>query len=464
MPGPGADPSKAECYESFREHLDYVDERDQIGSSNSPSVYDLYDAAEQDAGGRFMIAALAELDADRRRTGELLSPERLQAIIDPHLREILRFHSLPRSGNYADRLFRWIEQLNADSDLFQSRNMTLGSPTFDSTAVGTGAIRRCTVDRYGNTLECTGAEAKRAEVIRDQGNGVRRHRELFRFEGATPATDQLDWLGSGILAEVPAFDCLSGDNLVQNPSFESGASTTDDTALTSTTQISGWTVAGTASNFNSRAEAENATSPTLFYRGYAGGPSGTNKLISLEFQASETITQDVTRVSPGARWREDRPYYCHVAWQRLASATGTLKFRVGAIETTVDVSTGTNGVWNLLIATIGQNSWYRQLKTDNMQVAIEMDTLATGTVLIDDVMVKPMVPVDGTYYLPVGARTPFAKDDFATWTDTEDATRARFSYWLWRSLLGRPQAAKFLAMGGVWIPTTTTASSITIAD
>lgn len=468
MPGPGQNPSVANIWESARECTDYVQEREQHGNANTPNVYGLYNDAVADTGGRDMIAAIGVLNADRRTgAGRILQRDQLQAIYGPHMTEWLRARSLPRTGSYEKRLFDMVEELIATAQTFNSRGMTLATPTFPSGTVGTGVIRRCTVDRFGSTLECTGAEAKQARCRFDQTNSAKKHREVFRFRGATPATDRLQFLGSGLFGDYEAADCNGG--ILRNPSFEQGAGSTDGAVPAATTTIAGW-VLTTAANWHIRVETEQTSPHVLVYRGYDGSPIGTGYLAALECIASDSLTQNILRQNPGQRFDEDVPYYMAVAWRRLASATGTLSITVGSLAaTSVDISTGTNGVWNVLLVPLGQNSWYRQFGSgDQLAVTITVATLAVGTVEIDDVMLKQMINIDGTYYLPVGGATPWLQDDQATWTDVDGGTRARFSYWFWQSLLavegdGEPQGAAYQRCRGVWLPTNN-AGAETIVD
>lgn len=463
MPGPGRNPTIAEIYTFASELVDYWDERDKHGNTNSPNAYGLFNDASADSGGEFMGGALGGLREDRAAAGRVLTPDSLQRSYDLIHREALRKYGLPRTGSYEQKLYRLIEAFFDNAQLFKSRNFTFGTPAFVTPFTGNGVIRRCTVDRRGYKLECTGSEAKKAICIRDQTSGARRHREVFRFEGATPSPDALSWLGSGIQGEIATADCLSPGTPLLNPSFEGGVSGTDNTLFASTTQCTSW-VADAAATFKSRVETEETSPHALVYKGFEGSPLGTGKLASLEFQASGNIQQIIQRQGRRALSR-DVSYYGHLAWRRRASATGTLSFEIGSKSVSVDVSTGTNDIWNLLLWPAsggpGQNSWFDNFVEDLLNVKIAMASLAVGQVAIDDVHVIPMVNIDGTYALPVGGTTPFLVEDTASWTDTENASRARHSYWLWRSLLA---ASRLQALGGVWLPTTTASTDITIPD
>ena len=80
-------------------------------------------------------------------------------------------------------------------------------------------------------------------------------------------------------------------------------------------------------------------------------------------------------------------------------------------------------------------------------------------VVVDDVVLAPMVPLDGTWYALVGGATAFVRGDTFTFTDADAVTRAKLSYWLWRAWEDDPET--LLEMRG-WFPTT--AGTETIAD
>lgn len=443
---PGQDPTILQIFAFLSDLLDYCEERDKHGNANAINCYGLYSTALTTSGGEYMKAALAVLDEDRASgASRILTPARLQSIFGPVITEALRKYDLDRSGSYTKRLFRLIEKLETAPETFNSREMTFGAPTFAG-AAGNGKIRRVSVDRFSNDLECTGAEAKQAKCIKDQTNGARKHREVFLFESTTPARDALLWTGSGMSAELAAADCLSG-GVLKNPSFESNGASSDNVAPSSTTAITNWVL--TATTYIKLRNIADAV-----YRGYVGAPS---TLWGLEFIGNGKITQTILSASPSAVLDENVPWYWQAAVKRKALATGNFKITVGSKTVTQAIGSLTNDAWSLVTGTLGVDSWYKNFgNAQSLKAELEVDTLATGTVYADDFVLQPMVNLDGTYYAVIGGDTPFLRDDKATWTDTEAATRGRISYWLWRSLLGdggRYAPELLQALGGVWLPT-----------
>jgi hypothetical protein len=211
----------------------------------------------------------------------------------------------------------------------------------------------------------------------------------------------------------------------------------------STTAISGWTIGTATSNFKLR-------SASGYY--YATYPSAPSTLWGVEFTGSDTLTQIVNSVTPGASFSTTRPYFCGLRYMRKASATGTLTLRLGASSASATIGSATNDVWNHLYIALGTGCYYQNFNETNLDVQIQASTLATGTVVVDHLVLGEMANVDGTFYLPVGGSTAWLKDDFFTWTDSDGGTRAILSYLLW------------LAYGpDGWLPTNN-AGSETIAD
>lgn len=424
MPGPN--PSFADCWTQLGKVVKLVNEIEKFGNSNSANVVDMEDALTVVLDGVYTPDAFPLLrQAVRAPIAATLTPATLRRLFFPFLQEMCRTIGAPelKAGgriSEADALKRIRQYMEDNTQTLNSRGMTLdtssaGSPT------GTGAIHRLTVDKDNNTLECTGAESKAFVCDQDQTSGRRKHDEVFEYKAADEEIDGLYWTGSGRVGRIASLNCRSG-NILANPSFEQGA-TADNTALTSTTQLTGWSV-GTASNVKTQ------TTTVSPYRGYPGEPS---TLYCAEFVASDTLTQVVRTANPGAAFDPRVPYFAQVAWKRRSSATGTLTFHVGSQTVSVDVSTGTNDVWNVLPLTVGTKNWFDNFKEGDLDIKIDMGSLAVGTVAVDDVVLAPFTMLDGTWWAVVGGATAWVRGDTLSFTGDADGTRALFSYWLWRA-------------------------------
>lgn len=454
MPGPN--PSFADAWTQFGKVIKWVDEQYKYGSENASSlnILDLEDALITALDGKYTPRALEIMDRLARRPVEnLFDPSNLQAMFNPFILEIADTIAAPEmknggaGANVYDLLSRIREYMVAQGDDLNSRGMTLPTTPSSSSGTGTGTVHCLTTDEDGEPLECTGADTKTWTCEYDQASGGRKHRELFKV--TTPRPAQRAYMGVQAsfmdVRGVAAVDCKSA-GVLQNPSFETHSATTDDTEPASTTDITGWTLSAAAS-FKLRKHGGTYNS----YRGYDGEPSS---LWMLEFDASGNLTQTLRSTFPSVNFLRSTinlPWFLQVAWMRTASCTGTLELHLGAQSTTVDVSTGVNGTWNVLFIPMGTKCWYKNFKELDLDVKIVMDSLATGTVLVDDVVLSPFIPLGGLWWLPIGGATAFLKGDLRTFADTQAAGRATFSEWLWRAY-GLPNHQNLPRMGG-WFPT-----------
>lgn len=454
MAGPA--PNFADTFTRFGRRVKRINEQYKFSCENATNWLDLYAAEKKGVSGtpgldgEFLNAD--QLEQTRARYASVMTTDYLQGEFDPFIRELGRVIGATETNIYEilDRIRRYMQ---TNSQSLNSRGMTLDT-TQAGSVTGTGTIYRLTVDEDGNTLECTGAETKTFECTKDQATGGKEHEEVFLYYGQDREKDGLQWTGSGALREIACVHALSS-RLLQNPSFEAGA-VTDNTALASTTQITGWTVT-TAANWKTRSAA------TYYYRGYPGAPS---TLWGLECTASDQIAQTVRTLNPGVNFDAGlirTPWGCAVAWKRKGSATGTITLHMGAQSVAATIGSATNDVWNILFLTTGTANWYKNFKEADLDIKVVVASLAVGTVVIDDLVAAPWTNLDGTWWLALGGATAFLKGDTLSFTgDADGGSRGIFSYWLWRAYAEAAKVAFAPAIGG-WFKTNNAAGE-TIAD
>lgn len=454
MAGPA--PNFADTMTRFGRRIKRIDALYNFANSLTPNFLDMY--ASEKAGtsgvpgidGEFLN--IAQLEETRNRIASVLTTDYLQAEFRPFVQELGRVIGAVETEDYAilDRLRQYMV---ANSQTFNSRGMTLDT-TQAGSVTGTGTIYRLTVDEDGNTLECTGPDDKVFECTKDQASGAREHEEVFLCRGGTREKDNLQWLGSGIAREIACKHAFSS-RVLQNPSFEAGA-VTNNTALSAVDQITGWTVA-TAANWKTYSASG------YYYRGYPGAPP---TLWGLECTASDQISQVVRTLNPGVNFNPGlirTPWGLALAWKRKNSATGTITLHLGAQSVSATIGSATNDVWNILFLTVGTKNWYKNFKEADLDVKVVVSSLATGTVVIDDIVLDQWVNLDGTWWFPLGGATAFLKGDTLSFTsDADGGTRGKFSYWLWRAYGDAKQLARLPEIGG-WFPTDNAAGE-TIAD
>lgn len=440
----GHTPTFAEIWTQFGYVVELVNNLDLALNSSPNLISDEADVNLNVGEGVFVNAAHARVAAIVAGCGGNLTPGALQSLFNPFLREMMYLITGKRVSTRLSPavMLRTIrEYMDDNSQDIKTRALTVNAPSASGTPAGDFTIRRLSTDKYGNTIESCNVETITFECIADQNSGTKEHAERFRATGATPYPNAAQWTGSGLEVELRNFHAKT-TNILSNPSFETGSSQTDNTALTATTDVTNWTAA-TAANWKWRSGAVDSS---YTYRGYPGAPS---TLWALENTASDSLTQTILTANAGAKFNPLVPYFLRLAWMRKASATGNLTLDFGASQGTATIGSATNDVWNHLFIPLNASCWFDVFNQDALDVVITTDTLATGTVVFDDVVLAPMVGVGGHWYAMDGGDTPALRQD--KWTSTtSEGTRGKFGYWLWRA---------YGADG--WVPA---AASPTIAD
>lgn len=436
-----ADPTFSSCWNQAGLALKLPNAVNLLGHSSTPNIADIQDALTGALDGNYTPAAIGAIANMRRAIATTVTPDTLRALWRPFLQEMVVAAGLKSLTGASDAaMLDGIRQFMVDNNLLiKGRGQTFGAPSAGSN-VGNGTILRCTVDKDGWPLP-TGPEAKTAKVTQDALRGARKYAEVFTFQGALPGQDNLDWRGSGLVVTVPSAHPLT-TQIIKNPSFDQNDATDDEDAPGSTTGVTNWVIGSSASNVKLRSAAG------YTFGGYPGQPLTT---WGLEFVGSDSISQTLATVSPGISFG-DGPHLIGVRWKRKASATGTLTIALGNSSASATIGDASDDEWNLLYVALDEDCYFDNFNATDLKLTITAGTLATGTVVVDHVVVCPLVNVDGTYYLPVSGSTPWLKDDVYTWTDQEGATRAILAYLLW------------LAYGADgWLPSAVDATQVTAA-
>ncbi len=293
--------------------------------------------------------------------------------------------------------------------------------------VGDGEILRLTVDEKGLDLEAATPENKILECQQDESSGTVTHQEAFEIRGEEAPKDNVaDFRSASRQGLVTAVSADDSTDFIGNPSFgqQLVAGETDPTLA-----LPGWIVGKDPSTIGDPANL--ASSTTEIYRATSG--EGTIPA-SLEFLASEGIHQVFANAE--GTFDANSPYFFQVPYKKsVAGVTGTLTVTIGQSVVTVDLSTIADTDWHLLRIPLTAASWFRTFNNQgSLYFAIEADTLAVGTLFVDDVVIVPWSPFDGTYWVAVGGQTPFVVSDAFSGADTANAPEtAIISYWLWRS-------------------------------
>lgn len=320
-----------------------------------------------------------------------------------------------------DRIYRYFID---NARTVQSRGFVFdaGEP-FSFTGVGDGQLYRLTEDEEAFDLENQFDDTKTVKCIKDAQTGADRHEEVFEFRGTRSGIDVIDVLGSGIVRRT--FKAKSSnDSELLNPSFESFSTAGQPAIGTPYTlvagdTITGWTIDGAVTNFQLDRD--------VFAKNAAGEATPTG----LRFLASDTLRQafSVNRLALSA----DAPHLSEVWVFRESLATGNVTITWGSRSQVFTIASLVNNTWNRLVPDRDQDLWPIRFNLEDADFSIEVDALAVGTVVIDQVFFGEMDSFDGSWYhLTGGAVTKFQLDDVTSLTDTI-ASDSKIQQWLWRA-------------------------------
>lgn len=415
-----AAPTWAEAWTQFKALIKIFNEAEKYARVNGTNYLALEDTLIQalEMDGPELAQAQGALQLARSNLAGMFSQGTLQAAFAPHLVTLAKVILVPERDPQSI-ISRLRDYMKANSLSVNSRDIVRGAWTDGSPSVGTGTVHRLTVDKDNYALENSFIDVITATVVQDRQSGSDAGREVWEFRGRPRGSDVLELeytaRGSGISQRIAGKN--ADDSLLLNPTFASFGGTaalpTDVTSWTSSVAVIG---DGTDYVFDA----------AVYYR--AAASEGTTPY-SLKVLLTRTLTQKLslrrTVLDP------DRPYFVSVAWNRDAgAATGTLTLRFGSQS--VAVVLAAQAGWNILKLPIDYHLYPDQFNSDDIMVSLEW-TRTGGTGLhLDEVLLVPWEPYDGTWVLPIGGATHFLLNDTGSFTDS--ASDAIIQRWIWRAL------------------------------
>lgn len=374
---------------------------------NSPNLLGIEDELAQAIEGTHTPEALTVVRTHNRLVGSILAPQALRAALGAVLREYGLYYGWPESDPLvlAKRLN---EQWDTDGRTIQERAFSRGTPTTPS---GKGTILRVTKDEWGNTIETGIPESFVAECMLAESNGARKHAEEFEFRSGAPRNDFLARPGSGQkLSGIPSATALDTQSYLSNPSFTQWDSDNNsvDTALAATDDVTDWTLAD-----QTKAQI---TAGTTFR-----ASEGETTARALRFTGNNSVQQLYSLL--GAQWNPNVPYLVAAAFYRESSVDGALTMTHGGVTSAIaDLTSGyTNATWyQFYIALTAADCWHRgfQAASASMLFKLALASRTTGSLLLDDIVIRAFEFFAGSWVLPLGNATPFLRGDKSTWTDS----------------------------------------------
>lgn len=448
-----ASPSQAEIETQWKNAAAYLEAVRIRGAVTSTyNVGALLDTLVQSLEGEYAGRALAGAESLRQSYAAAITPERVQSILGPLLLEEGRRIGSPLTSPLAlltpgpGSIY---DHFIANDRRLVSKGPTFGSVSAGGSNVGNGTVLRCTVDAEGKTLEGYYSPKDTpvtAVCVQDANGGATVGEEQFRLYGRLAGRDAIDERGSGADITIAAASSNGSQAALNNPSFSQVSPTTNDAPVTS---LPGWEATTSIGNFQT---VDDDTYRPL-------GSETTSRAI--RFTTDDTLTS-ANRLRGIDR---TRPYVVQIAFKRESSCDGTLTLSVGAQSEAVTLSAQSG--WTVLRMTIGTKCWPANWDQNDVKLSIALASNTTGTLLVDDVVVMPMVQHDGLFYIPVGGSTRFLNGDVFTFADSE--TGAIIQRWISRGWPGRylpavPDATQVTAAGGRTLTFATASDTITASS
>ena len=390
--------------------------------------------------GQFTTELLATWSAQfRAGLSDLVSPARIFDAIAPCILDYGKVLQIADSigSNYEtveELLGAIFEHFAAGSERVESRVIVL-DVTQTVTGTGDGEISRLVIDSDGFQMESVTVEKKVFRCRRDQNSGVKKHAEEFELIGETRSRDDLEIVthGSGGLVLLSLKNRHGGGgaqgSLLRNSSF----STYDTTA---TNKFTNWVkVSGT----------EAIQSTGLSYATFPGADKDESMLMGVAAASGTArykqtiLNMRVTQLNP------NRPYFLRAMVNRddgpgAQGTGGSFVLHLGDEMVSLPLGSFAAG-WNEVFIPLNADCWFKNfalgVTSDDFDVEIEWTGWVSGDLLIDDLILCELVPLDGTWWVSRmndPSPTAWVVDDEVAFTDTQaDDTAGKINYNLWRA-------------------------------
>lgn len=409
-----ASPTYAEIIASLKATIYLLHLARDRAEVTSTTIATQIDTVQQGVEGDYVPELLDAVEAFRQKYAGALSSSTAQAMILPHLLHLAKLAGWPER-DVSSLMGRFYDYCIANSYTVNSRETTFGAVAAGGTNVGTGTVLRLTKDENDYPIEANTVEVKTFECIGDGNSATSLGEESFEVRGAYQSKDGLDTLGSGLSGVVYAASGRHTQDLLDNPSFE----TYSGTAATPTA-IQGWTI-----NTIANVAVDTTGTANYYYRTLPEASTSYALKISGNVTVEQLFSTRQTKLSPST------PYYLQFAYNR-ETYSGDMTLTIDFGNTTKSVVLAAQAGWNVVNFTMDKKLWFKYFNKAGLSVKFTVSSYASGSVLIDDLILVPMTQIDGTWFTIVGGVTPFLRRDIFTFTDT-GGTSAILNYWFSRA-------------------------------
>lgn len=420
----GLVPTKNSVDQSLIDATDLIKETYNLGALNAAghNVEALRAALKANAtwegGERLSQAALAF----RINFGRFVQ-QRIRTLYNPILDAYARIYK--SRGRNQNQVAEDVYQLFVDEgDTINSRDITVDT-SLTKTGTGDPTVRRLTLDKWGNTLENMWIDEIQIVARQTQPN-TRVGQEILEismgngFDIFSP--DVTGEVGAG--GEKTNYTLQNSDtNFVSDASFESPGQAVAEGVLTAS-DLGSWEIISGLANLSV------LEGSAVGYRDSVTERDGGNQY-ALRATADFEIRQAITRGLLDNR-AYDRGCWANPNAALVADATATIDITLGSQTTNVNTNTLTAGIYQLVAATLDENLYGENCKTDQPFFKIAGSNFpGSPSIDLDATFVREMVRFNGLPWHIIPGATPVGTDYEASLTDVlagSDALIALFLF------------------------------------
>ena len=411
-----ASPSAGELETQLKNAVDFLEDTKTGLIASAATLVDTY-----------LQSIESDFDQAATNSAYLFRSRAASAVLEPILVAYAHHIVLTPERDVQTVISRIYDYFVANSKTIKSRGITFNDPVAAGTNTGSGAIYRLTKDESNYDLEACFMEIKTLKVVSDAQSGALLHEEIFEVRGQNRGLDAITIAGSGLLRR-DAQCRTSNQSLLSNPSFSSYSATAPTAGVPSTfgasDTLTDWTVSTGA-----------ITSLQLDIDITARDTVGDTTPTAVRWLGNAAITQ--TFETANATLDPATPYYLEMWVYREGNATGTLTVTMGSQTQAFTIGSLSNAAWNRCRLSLDRDLWPSRFNAANAGITLAVTSLATSTILIDEVVLCPFYSFDGTWLTISPASgtgaNDFLLDDSFTITDALTGSDSKIQQWLWRA-------------------------------
>lgn len=413
-------PSIAEAIATLKAVVNFFQQNDLHLNANSSNIAGLLDTLKTTLNGERSAEIEGQINQVVSSLTRPMTDGQVRSALVPAMQDVMLAINKPDLG-FVENCHQLNEYMIANSDSFNSSNITHGSPSAGGSNVGNGNVYRLTVSENADELEALHFETKTATCLSDESSNEK-NRERWQIKGQRRFDSfggVLEVAGSGVNQIIRTISADETAAFVQNPYWLNPTGTQPvtgtDAAPSTTTEITGWTLSA-AANFELTVDTTYTSSPAQ------------STARSLRFLGNGNITQQLNSTKK-PNLDLYRPLFVGVPVYRESNCDGTFTQTIGGDAKATTVTGLSNAAWTFVTHDLDSGRYFKNYNAANLSLTYTLGSRTTGSLLLGWPVIAYFSVVDGTFLVIVGGSTPFLVDDLFTIADSL-GSRGIMKYWL----------------------------------